>query len=119
MSWPIQIGVSKSGELLIGARAVQTAEHRGELADSQRIWPSQLEHRCACHWVRALFEDKGAFAEEQKNELDKSDRWTIETPRRVRLHRYNCYADVVKNFPKADRAKSTRKQKEGEHGKQK
>lgn len=98
MSWPIQIGVSTSGVLLIGARAVQTAKNRGELADSERIWPSQLEHRCALHWTRTLC-DNG----------QPSDCWTIGKPRWTQMHRANCHVDEVKNFPKADHAKSSRK----------
>lgn len=107
MSWPILIGVSTSGELLIGSRAVQTAEHRGELADSERIWPSQMEHRCALHWTRTLCENG-----------QPSDCWTIGKPRWTQKHYANCHVDEVKNFPKADRDKSTRKTRGEKHGKQ-
>lgn len=110
MSWPILIGVSKSGELLIGSRAVKTAEHRGELADSQRIWPSQLEHRCAVHWVWQLFDDNPT-PEAIVAHTSRSDLWTIETPRRVRMFRHDCHVDIVKNFPKADHDKSSRTRK--------
>lgn len=95
MTWPIRIGVSSAGELLVGAAAVDRAELRGELEEGAAIWPSQLEHRAAVHYVRPLF-DVG----------DPADRWRIVTPREAAELRAAGRVDLVRRFPRADRAKS-------------
>jgi len=100
MTWPIQIGVSSGGDLLIGAPAVDRAEIAGELEERLTIWPSQLEHRAAVHFVRPLF-DVG----------DPADRWRILRPREAEELRREGRIDLVRRFPKAERARSIRLRK--------
>lgn len=47
MPWAIWIGVSTAGELVIGHVEVAVLKRLGKLADSARVFPSQLGYRCA------------------------------------------------------------------------
>lgn len=42
----IELGVTTFGDLLIGAAAVRQARVLDELADSTKVFPSQMQYRC-------------------------------------------------------------------------
>lgn len=88
--WPIQIGVSRAGKILVGASDVRAAAAIDELAESETIWPSQLEHRCAAHVVLLLIDPE-----------KKGDRWTLLTPRAASAAKEAGDVDEIKRFPAA------------------
>ena len=93
MSWPIWIGITTAGELLIGARDVHQAEAAGELAESERVWPSQLGHRCAVYMPKVeMFEDPRP--------------WRLMSPRKAKT--LGTAVKRLKLFPKATAEKSSR-----------
>ena len=47
MPWAVWIGVSTAGEIVIGHVEIMILKRLGKLADSARIFPSQLGYRCA------------------------------------------------------------------------
>lgn len=47
MPYPVMIGVTKDGSTLVGAFRVRYHESEGDLAVSERVYPSQIKHRCA------------------------------------------------------------------------
>ena len=50
MPWnKIELGVTLWGDLLIGSADVQHARVLGELHDSVRVFPSQMQYRCVAN----------------------------------------------------------------------
>ena len=78
MPWQVWIGVSTAGKLVIGHVEVLVLRRLGRLADSARVFPSQLGYRCAARI---------------------SNRWRILTPTAARAagaSSLRMFSDLVK-----------------------
>ncbi|MEN6607792.1 MAG: hypothetical protein ABFD60_11150 [Bryobacteraceae bacterium] len=99
--WRIQIGVTLAGELLIGAAKIRAAEDGDGVAETATIWPSQLEHRCAAHVAKLLFDPE-----------KKGDRWILLTPREAYMRQEAGNVDLIRRFPAARGNFSIRRRKD-------